>query len=139
MYGVLFREIARFNAKADELAAQSKSSSFLRNHHRNFLELSEPLNSQLRQVALNCVRDVDGFDRRAGAIIKSIKERYRGKRALVPPLPQELRDLQEARKQRIIAAADQLAGVFGQAQFAYFESLVRRYVGAQYRPIVTGR
>jgi hypothetical protein len=140
MYGLLFREVRKLNDQANALAAQSKPNSFLVNHLRNYLQLSDSLNSQLNAVALSCDLQVEDLDKRAGAIIQTAKQQYRmvphGRVVRVPPPPQALKDLQAQRKQTILAAADQLAGQYGPAQFAVFESLVRRYVGTHYRPPV---
>jgi hypothetical protein len=135
LYELLFREITHFNAEADALEAQSKPSAFLRNYHRNLLQLDELFDSQLRQVALSYQRDVEQLDLRAGAIIGKVKGQYRDRRKqiLVPPPPKELYDLQNQRIQIINASVDKLATSFGPARYAYLESLVRRHVGSCFR------
>lgn len=146
MYEVLFREVARFCRKADALATQSRPDAFLRNHYRLNFELSESLDLSLKANALACAKELEGLDRRARAIVRATKKLYRnalpGQRGLIPPPPKELADLQEERNRIVLNTAENIAGVFGSAKFALFESQVRRYVGSHYRvsiPTVTNQ
>ena len=130
VFGLIFREIAHFNGKADDLAAHGKPYVFFRNFHQNVLALDQSVVSQVRQIALDCERDIKELDGRAGAIIQDTKQRYRGKRALVPPPPRKLFDLQAQRSKRILAAVDQIKSVLGPNDFASFEKLARSHVGS---------
>ena len=138
MYRVLFREIAAYRNAADQLAAQSKPDAFIRNYHEKVLELSAAQATQLIQIAMPCVQRIQAIDSQASAIIQAVKTQHKNAprnspNAVVPPPPQELAALEAQRATVILAAADSIAAAFGPAQFAYFENLVRRYVGSSFK------
>ncbi len=87
------------------------------------------------QIALPCVQQVQAIDQQAAAIINAVKSQYKNvpkgaTASLVPPPPPQLATLEAQRTSVVLAAADSIASAFGPAQFAYFESVVRRYIGS---------
>ena len=138
MYRILFREIVAYQDMADQMAAQSKDAAFLRNYHQNTLELSTAMTAQLIQIVRPCVTQVRAIDAQANAVIRATKAQHKGAppgspNATTPPPPPELALLEAKRSAVILAAADSIAAAFGPAQFAYFETLVRRHVGSSFK------
>ncbi|MDQ2711076.1 MAG: hypothetical protein M3Y72_17335 [Acidobacteriota bacterium] len=140
MFRVLFREVANFQAKADEFAKQAKPDAFLREYHRGMLELNETQDTELKRVFIECAQQIHSVDAQAANIIDAVKSRYRhaprnAASGLVPPPPQELHDLEAKRTTLVLSAADSLASNFGPAQSALFQARVRQYVGSHYRAV----
>jgi hypothetical protein len=132
-YGLLFRLMMRFENRADSLSRQGKVADSLRSHWRDQLGLPESQYGTLLATARTCVAEVDELDSRAAAIIQATKERYRGQPrgadSRVGPLPQELIDLENRRKEVVLAALAQLKASLGAEQFMLFDGAVRRSVG----------
>ena len=138
MYRILFREVAAYQAEADRLAALSKPNAFVRDYHQTLFQLSPANAARLKQVALPCAQQIQALDQQAETILKAVKSKYKGvprgsPDAMVPPPPQELMDLEAQRTAVVLAAANSLTTAFGPGQFVYFESLVRRHVGAGFK------
>lgn len=138
-YGMLFRNIARFETRAEEAALQGKSAEFLRLHHRNLFNLPDDLHAVLVTIARQCAAEVDKLDRQASAVIRAVKDKHRNRPRLegvvIPPPPPELLALQQQRTQAILRATAKLEDSFGPAQFALFDSAVKWAVGQQLRVI----
>jgi hypothetical protein len=135
IYRTLFREIAAYQAEADRLAAQSKPDAFVRHYHESVLQLSAAQFAQVKNVALGCVQQIQAIDLRAKEIIDTTKNQFKNvpktsPKAIVPPPPQELAELEVQRSAIVLAAADTIATALGPAQFSYFENLTRRHVGS---------
>ncbi|HEY6340899.1 MAG TPA: hypothetical protein VIY49_05365 [Bryobacteraceae bacterium] len=134
MYRILFRQIAAFQAQANVLAAQSKPNAFVANYHQNALQLSPAQAQQLIGVAVPCAQQIKAIDQQAEAIINAVKKQYkgipRGPNAMVPPPSPQLAALEAQRTALVLAAADTLATEYGSAQFAYFENIVRLFIGS---------
>jgi hypothetical protein len=134
LFGLLFQEIADFDAHAGVLAGQGKSGTYFQHYHGQLFDLPADLESQLKVVAISCAASVQDFDRRAFTLIKAVKDKYRhvprGPASQVPPMPAELTNLQQQRDSAVSAAVDNLAASFGPAQFALFEAHVRQYIGS---------
>ena len=140
MYRILFREVVAAQMAADRAAAESRSDAALRGYHRTKLELTPTQDSQLKQIASACVQQLMVLDNKAAAIIDGAKKLHQGAArdsadARVPPPPPELAALEEQRTALVLSAADSLATAFGPAQFAYFETLVRRHVGSSFKVV----
>lgn len=139
IYRTLFKEIAAYQREADRLTQQGKPDAFVRNYHRQVLELSPQHFAKVRTVALDCVARVREVDNQARQIIEAVKSKHKNiprgaPNALVPPPPSQLLILEEQRKSIVLAAADSLKAEIGPAQFAYFENMARRHVGSGYAP-----
>ncbi len=144
MYRVLFREIAAYQAQADRLAAQSKPDGFVRNYHQQLLQLTPDKFSQVKEIILPCVQQMQAVDVQARTLIDAVKSQHRGAakgspNAMVPPPPPELADLEAKRTALILAAADAIAAALGPSQFAYFESLARRHLGSSFQVSTAGK
>jgi hypothetical protein len=134
MYRILFREIAAYQNQADQLAAQSQPDGFVRNYHRQVLQLSSEQAAQLIQIALSCVPQIQAIDDQASAIIAAVKNQYgRSPGVAVPPPPPALQQLEAQRTAVVLSAADSVAAAFGPTEFASFESLVRQHVGSGFQ------
>ena len=134
-YGLLFRQLVLFENQADRLSGQGKPSAFLRSHWKDHFGLSEQLHSVLLATAKICVAQVDVLDRQAATIIQAAKasfgNRPRGTVLPVGPVPPELLDLENRRREVVEAAVGQLAAAFGPAQFGLFDLAVKTTVGQQ--------
>jgi hypothetical protein len=89
-------------------------------------------------IARSCTQQIQAIDDQAAAIIQAVKKQHKNAarnspNATVPPPPPELADLEARRTAVVLAAADKVATAFGSAQFSYFESLVRLYVGSGFK------
>lgn len=138
-YGLLFRHIARFEAHAEKTALQGKPAEFLRLHHKDLYHLPDDLHAVLVIVARQCAAEVDDLDQRASAVIRAVKDKHRNRPRIeggvVPPPPPELQALQQQRTQAVLRAVEQLEDSFGPAQFALFDSVVKRTVGQHLRVV----
>ena len=54
----LFREVANLEAEADSLEAQGAQPTLLREYHQKWLRLSPARAAQLKQVAVECMREL---------------------------------------------------------------------------------
>ncbi len=114
MYLRLFREIADFEARADAEEAKGVTPSKLRNYHQWRMGLSPVRGAQLRDAALECLKGLNSeglVDERGGS----------PGGARVPGSTERIME-------RVGAAVDSLAAAMGPAEFAYLDSLVRRYM-----------
>ena len=114
MYLRLFQEIDNFEAEADALEATGVQPTNLRNYHRRRLGLSEAHAALLKQTALDCVRDL----RSSGALAR------RGSTRPVLPTTGTV----GIGLGRVAAAVDSMRAAMGPAEFAYFNSAIRRYI-----------
>jgi hypothetical protein len=76
------------------------------------------------------MQDVQSYDEQAAAIIKGVRNSVKaaGPGARVPPIPQELIDLEQKRKARILAAVEEIRNALGPGAFLYFDMLVRGHM-----------
>jgi hypothetical protein len=114
MYLRLFREIADLEARADAEEAKGVTPSKLRNYHQWRIGLSPVRGAQLRDAALECLKGLKSeglVDERGGS----------PGGARVPGRAERIME-------RVGVGADSLAAAMGPAEFAYLDSLVRRYM-----------
>ncbi len=134
-YGLLFRQLVRFENQADRLTEQGKPAAFLRSHWKNRFALPEPLYSVLLTTAKSCVAEVAVLDGQAATIIQAakanVRNRPRGTLTTVGPVPPELLDLANRRREVVEAAVGRLTAAFGPAQFGLFDFAVKTTVGQQ--------
>lgn len=114
MYLRLFQEIDNFEAQADALESTGVQPTNLRSYHQKRLGLSEAHAVLLKQTALDCVRDL----RSSGMLAQRGSAR--------PPMPAA--GTVRAGMARVSAAVGSLKAAMGPAEFAYFDSEVRRYL-----------
>ena len=142
LYGILFKEVANFQTVAAKLSSQNKPGTFFQHYHGQIFDLSPALEDQLKTIALPSAAKIQDFDRRAFALIKATKDKYRGaarnSTSLVPPPPAALMVLQQERNSSLNADVNSLAAAFGPAQFAVFEGRVRQYVGSHFTSATQG-
>jgi hypothetical protein len=86
-------------------------------------------------VATSCTQDVRPYDEQAARIIEGVRNSVQaaGPGARVPPLPQELIDLEQKRKARVLAAVEEIRTALGPGAFLYFDMLVRRNLNPDLR------
>ena len=115
VYGMFLKELVAFQKKADDLERQGKSGDAWRARHQRFTELSDRQFATVREVATSCMQDVQSYDEQAAGIIAGVKNGVRtaGPGGRVPPIPQELTDLEQKRKARILAAVEEIRGALG--------------------------
>ena len=114
MYLRLFQEIDQFESQADQLEAQGIAAPTFRGYHQKWLSLSPNHATLLKKVAKSCMQDL----RSAGLTAD-------GSPDSAPRLTAErmTRGMVSVR-----SAVENLAASMGPAQFAYFDSTVRRYL-----------
>ena len=130
VYGIFLKELVAFQKKADDLEAQGKSGISFRTRHQEVTELSTRQFVTVRDVATSCVQDVQSYDEQAAAIIKGVRNSVKaaGPGSRVPPIPQELLDLEQKRIARILAAVEKIRTALGPGAFLYFDMRVRGHL-----------
>lgn len=110
----LFREIDKLEAKAATPGLSVAQQAQLRGYHQKWLGLSPARAAQLRQAAVECMRDL----RSEGMVAAS------GAGRPARPAPEAV----SRGMDRVAAAVESLAKAMGRAEFAGFDATVRQYV-----------
>ncbi len=76
-YDILLREIHSYQVKADDLKGKGEPDSFLRSFHKDRLELTTERSGLLVQLAHRYTQDIQTVDRKALALIRAAKSKYR--------------------------------------------------------------
>jgi hypothetical protein len=108
VYAIFFKELAAFQKHAGELERRGKRDDYGHSHQQEVTELSDRQFAKVRAVAASCIQDVETYDRQA----------------------QELIDLAQKRKARILAGVEEIRNALGPGAFLYFDMLVRGHLAA---------
>jgi hypothetical protein len=139
VYELLFKEVAAFKKRADEMSGRGQDASAVRNFHKNHAKLSDHEADLLDRTADDCVRALAKLEQKARAIIKAERARHPGgllKQGEALPLPPaELKALERQRRDTVMAARDQLRAAMGDEAFMRFDQSVRDDVGRRIKPL----
>jgi hypothetical protein len=128
IYSRLFREVVNLDARADRLAARGESDAAVRHHHKLWLGLTPEQEAELKQAAADWTRQNAPLETQAGyarAILRRLRQE--SPKAAVAAQEQGLAAITAQQIALTQSARSSLANTFGPAQFAYFESTLRRY------------
>jgi hypothetical protein len=130
VYYIFLKELVAFQKKAEDLERKGLKGDYYRTEHQQVTELSDRQFATVRDVATRSMQDVQAYDEQAAGIIKRVKNGVKaaGPGARVPPLPQELIDLEQTRKARILAAVEEIRTALGPGAFLYFDKRVRNHL-----------
>lgn len=131
-YMFLFHHLSFLNQKAAELDKKGKGKSTLLLRFRQDAGLSDAQFQQLLQVALDCERQIAEEDKKAEAIINSVKARYPEGRIpegqAPPPLPPELLTMQQERDAAVLRPRDRVRTALGEKAFADLDAFVQSHI-----------
>lgn len=139
IYELLFKEVAAFKKRADEMSGRGQDASAVHNFHKNQAKLSDHEADLLDRAADDCVRALAKLEQKARVIIKAERARHPGgllKQGEALPLPPaELKALERQRRDTVMAARDQLHAAMGDEAFLRFDQSVRDDVGRRIKPL----
>ena len=139
VYGLLFREMAAFKRKAQDLEAQGKDGSVLRNYHRNRANLDDARGAALDKVAADCQKTVDDLEQQAKKIIDKDRAAHPGGRLrqgeALPKPPPQLKELEQRRTAAIMSAREKLHTAFGDKEFQRFDDFEQQDVTSRAKPL----
>jgi hypothetical protein len=143
VYQHLFRHVAAFKARADELERQGKDAG---NFHRFFkrkADLSDEQTQMLEQIATQCVLEIKAIDERAKPIIEAYKAQYPNGQVphgqLPAPPPAELREMTRERNELVLRKRDELRAAFGEERFKHFQQFVKNKIASNVNPVSAGQ
>jgi len=132
VYRHLFRHVAAFKAKADELERQGKDAKHLHGFFKRKADLSDEQARMLEQIASQCALEIKAIDERAKPIIEAYKAQYPN--GQVPhgqqpaPPPAELQQMTKERNDLTLRKRDELRAAFGEEAFGRFHEFVKNKV-----------
>ena len=129
VYGIMFRQIAAFNAKEDEVERQGGDGRSLRRHFARIAGLNDSETALLERVTADYLREASIIDARQQAMVDAFHVQYPG--GQMPhgeprqPHPAAFHELGLERDRLYLRMRDQLQTVLGPETFARFDTAVR--------------
>jgi len=128
VYGIMFRQIAAFNAKADEVERSGGDGRSLRRHFARIATLNDAESELLDRIAADYMREAGIIDARQRAMVDAFHVQYPG--GQMPhgeprERPAAYHELNLDRDQLYLRMRDQLQTVLGTETFARFDTAVR--------------
>ncbi len=139
VYRHLFRHVAAFKAKADELERAGKDASHLRGFFKHKADLSDNEAQELERISSDCALEIKAIDERAAPIIEAFKAQYpngqvpHGQTPVAPPA--ELREMTKERNELVLRKRDELRAAFGEEAFASFQKFVKNKIAPNVNPV----
>lgn len=130
IYNQMFRHLKELNEQADEEEKKGKDGKHLRQLYKRLAKLDDGQAIILDQVAAENNRDVERLNAEAKKIIKTFREKHKGKLKgdTLPAPPPELMVLAQERKQTILRARDRLRYSIGEEAFDKFKEFINERV-----------
>ncbi|HEY0049073.1 MAG TPA: hypothetical protein VGB68_07295, partial [Pyrinomonadaceae bacterium] len=147
-YWALFQEIQALKDKDGESLAQSERTNFKNSFYTNRLGLESSQFAAVDTAATECLANIQPIDQSAREIIKKYRAQFpngelkkiqpssppnkqqpaRPQKSFesLPPVPAELKQLQNQKNQIILNAKEKIKQSLGQAEFAAFDSSVQK-------------
>jgi len=128
VYAHMFRQVAAFKEKADEIEGQGGDARYLREHFKREANLNDAEAIALEAVALQADLEIKAIDLRARAVLAAYKAQYPNGR--VPhqqspaPPPPMLRQMTLERNALILSKREELRTAFGEQAFQRFDGFV---------------
>jgi hypothetical protein len=139
VYGLLFREVAAFKKKADQMRDRGQDGSALRDFHKQRAKLSDQEAQVLDRVADDCMHALLPLDKQAQALIKADRARHPGgllqQGEALPLPPAKLKALEQQRRETILNGRDQLRAAMGEAEFQRFDQFVHQDITDRIKPV----
>lgn len=143
VYRHLFRHVAAFKDKADEIERQGKNAEHLRGFFKHKAELNDYQAQMLDQIAVQCALEIKLIDERAKLIIEAYKAQYPNGQVphgqLPLPPPAELGQLTKERNDLVLRKRDELRAAFGDEEFGRFQDFVKNKIAPNVTPVTVGQ
>lgn len=139
VYRHLFRHVAAFKAKAEELERQGGNATHFRGFFKRKAELSDAQAQMLDEIASQCALEIKAIDERAIPIIEAYKANYpngqvpHGQPPLPPPAELQLLTLE--RNTLVLRKQNELRTAFGDEEFGRFQEFVRNNIVPNVNPV----
>ncbi len=122
VYWNIFHHVAWLEHKAATAEAEGRDGTSIRRIVPKKIGLNDAQGEALRSVALQCEADVAVTDQKASAIVRKMRSLFVAGRIpqgyALPPVPDELKQLQAERNQTILRCRDTLRGLVGEQAFS---------------------
>jgi hypothetical protein len=139
VYRQLFRHLIVLDEQASEKERKGDDGSWLRSHYKRQAHLNDDQEAVLKRIARACEQEVSAKDRQAKELIDAAKAAFPGGRIpqgqTPPPLPPELKTLQEERNAIVLRAREQLRAELGEGEFARFDQFVQQNIANRIKPV----
>jgi hypothetical protein len=139
VYGLLFREVAAFRRKAEQMRDRGQDASALRDFHKQRAKLNDREAQALDQAADDCVRALAPLDNKAKALIQADRAHHPGgllqPGEALPLPPAKLKDLEQQRRKVILGARDQLRAAMGETEFQRLDQFARQDIADRIKPV----
>lgn len=141
VYRHLFRHVAAFEAKADDLERQGKEAKTFRGFFKHKADLSDYQAQMLDQISAQCALEIKLIDERAKPIIEAYQANYpngrvpHGQKPLPPP--DKLRQLTQERNELVLRKRDELRTAFGEEAFGRFQQFVKNKIAPNVTAVST--
>lgn len=138
-YDVLFRQIAAFKRKADDLDRRGGGGDDLRKYVYHEAKLSDEQARKLDKIQSDYMRVVAKMDDKAKKIIEEARAQHPHGRLQegqpLPEPPQQLMALQEKRNNLTMQARALVREALGEQEFQRFGEFVKEHIAAKLKPI----
>ena len=139
VYGIFFRQIAAFNAKADEVERQGGDGRSLRRHFARIAGLNDAESELLDRIAADYIREVGIIEARQRAMVDAFHIRYPG--GQMPhgeprERPAAYHELNLERDQLYLRMRDQLQTVLGAETFVRLDTAMRSKIAGNPQSIL---
>lgn len=129
IYGSVFRHVATFIDRADELERQGGDGRAFRSQYARRAGLGDGYDQIIERIAVECLREIEAIDERVRPIVEAYRAQYPNGQVphgQVPaPAPEELREMNKERNELILRKRDELRAEFGEEAFRRFHESVR--------------
>lgn len=139
VYGILFREMAAFRKKAEELKAQGKDSRLLENYHAKRANLNEAQTTALENIAQESQSEVEEIEQEANRIIEKGRALHPDGKLqpgeTLPKPPKQLQALEQRRQAALTKAREKVRAAMGDSEFQRFEEFQERDIAERAKPV----
>ena len=128
VYGIFFRQIAAFNAKADEMEKNGGDGRSLRRHFARIAGLNDAESELLDRIVADYIREASLINARQKAMVDAYRIKYPG--GQIPnggtrERPPSYHEFTLEREQLYLRMRDQLQTVLGAETFAHLDTALR--------------
>jgi hypothetical protein len=141
LYRHVFHHVSLLKKKADDADAKGEDGNKYRGFYKHQAHLSDDQAKSLETIALDCDTQVTDQDNRAKTVIDSFRAQHAThvKGEPVPPAPDEIKAMQEARNAITLKARDQLHAALGDQDFKRFDDFVQHTMGPAIETLIPER
>ena len=139
VYGLLFREMAAFREKAQEMKNHGKDASSVERFHAKRANLKAEQAEALERIAIECQNKVDQIEQQARKIIDDERAKHPGgilkPGEKLPEPPKQLHELEQRRRAVILQAREAVRGAMGDSEFQRFEEFEEKDVAERAKSV----